>query len=184
MKKLFVIWSNENLDLEDWRDGLLEEAKSNGEDMSSLTDDKLYDRMVELNSEYLDDERDNLNIDLGEPILVVADLGLWYGRFSAYREIESGNIKDCLYNHYDYTTWYVDGYANLRCDDVHHDGVNHYLYRVWKPDVSEKNKEMVRMAIRKGSATPTLLSRYTRAIGPYIANVYGWDVRGAEKVRT
>lgn len=183
MKKHFIIWSDENLDLEDWRDDLLEEAKSNDEDPAALTESQLYDRMVERNSEQLYDERANLNIDLGEPILVIADLGLWHGRCLAYREIMSGNIKDCLYSEHDYTTWYVDGYANLRCDDIHHDGTNHYLYRVWKSNISEKNKETVRKAIRNRSVTPTLLSRYTNAIGPYIANVYGWDVRGAEKAK-
>lgn len=184
MKKHFIIWSNENLDLEDWREDLLEEAKANDEDVSFLTDDKLYGRMVELNNEYLSDARANLDIVLGESILVIADLGLWDGRYPDYREITSGNIKDCLYSRYDYTTWYVDGYANLRCNDIHHDGTNRYLYRVWKPGINEKCKDVVRCAIRLGSATPTLLSRYTNAIGPYIANVYGWEVRGAEKVRT
>lgn len=181
MKKQFIIWGNHNLDLDDWRKDLLENARANGEDADALTEDDLYQRMMETNSDYLNDERANLNIDLGEPILVIADLGLWNGRHRGYREIASGNISDCLYSRYDYTTWYVDGYGNLRCDDTHHDGTNHYLYRVWKSDISEQCKETVRGAILDGSVTPTLLGRYTRAIGPYIAKAYGWKVRGAKQ---
>ncbi len=123
-----LIWSNYYIDYEDWRDDL--EA-----DYPDLTEDERYRKMLEINSDYLDDERDNLNIQLSQPILVIADLGLWYGRRQGYKEIESGNIRDCLYSNYDYTTWYVDKQGDLRCDDVHHDGTNHYLYRVFKEGI-------------------------------------------------
>lgn len=43
--------------------------------------------MYERNSEYLDDERMNLDIQLDKPILVIVDLGLWNGRYSGYKEI-------------------------------------------------------------------------------------------------
>lgn len=120
-----VIWSNIDLDFEDWRVDL--EAEYPDE-----SDDDLYERMIEINSDYLDDERVNLNVRLGDSILVIADLGLWNGRCSGYKEIESGNIADCLYTECDYATWYVDKNGDLRSDCIHHDGTNHYLYRVWK----------------------------------------------------
>ena len=50
--------------------------------------------MYERNGEYLDDERMNLDIQLDKPILVIVDLGLWNGRYSGYKEIKSGNIKE------------------------------------------------------------------------------------------
>ena len=49
--------------------------------------------MYEINNRYLDDERVNLNIQLDQPILVIADLGLWNGRRTGYQEISSGNIR-------------------------------------------------------------------------------------------
>ena len=113
-----VVWSNENLDLEDWRADLEEEYPG-------YSDDELYEIMCDTNSSYLSDERVNLNIQLSQPILVVADLGLWNGRRMGYKEIESGNIRDCLYSNYNYTTWYVDKNGDFRCDDSHHDGTNH-----------------------------------------------------------
>ena len=116
-----VIWSNYGLDYEDWRDDL--EA-----DYPDLSEDERISLMYEINGDYLDDERANLNVQLSQPILVVGDLGLWNGRRMGYKEIPSGNIRDCLYSNTDYSTWYVDRLGDLRCDAIHHDGTNFYLW--------------------------------------------------------
>ncbi|MBQ9899438.1 MAG: hypothetical protein IJM44_08325 [Ruminococcus sp.] len=163
-----IIWTNYDLDYEEWRDGLEEEYPE-------LTDDERYRRMLEINNEYLDDERVNLNIQLDEPILVIGDLGLWFGRRSGYKEIESGNIKDCLYSDGDYTTWYVDKDGDLRCDDIHHDGTNHYLYRVWKSSADEIDRDELREKIYLGTATDKDIESVTERLGDEIGRVYGWD---------
>lgn len=64
-----VIWSNYSLDYEDWRDDL--EA-----DYPDLSEDERISLMYEINGDYLDDERMNLDVQLSQPILVVGDLGL------------------------------------------------------------------------------------------------------------
>ena len=92
-----IIWSNVNLDLDDWRDDMKEQLAENGYSPDEITEDRLYEEMLETNSSYLDDERVNLNIQEAQPIIVIADLGRWNGRFQGYKMIESGNIKDCLY---------------------------------------------------------------------------------------
>ena len=69
MKKK-VIWSNYNLDYEDWKDFFDDEYPD-------LTEDKRIDLMYELNNVYLDDERMNLDIPVDEKIVVIADLGRW-----------------------------------------------------------------------------------------------------------
>ena len=104
-----LIWSNYHIDYEDWREYLEEE-------FPDLSEDERYLKMLEINNDYLDDERVNLDIQLSQPIIAIADLGLWFGRRCGYKEIQSGNIRDCLYSHYDYTTWYVDklGRPSLR----------------------------------------------------------------------
>ena len=116
----YRIWSDLDLDYEDWRADL--EA-----DYPELTEDERMMLMHEINGGYLDDERANLNIQLDQPILIIADLGLWTGRHMGYKEIASGNIRDCLYSDrdIDYSTWYVDRLGDLRCDAIHHDGTNH-----------------------------------------------------------
>ena len=98
-----IIWSNENLDYEDWRDSL-------AEDYPDLTEAQREALMYELNADYLDDERTNLNIQLSQPILVIADLGRWNGRVMDYKEIPSDGT-----NHYLYRT-YKDGVTEEQID--------------------------------------------------------------------
>ena len=95
-----IIWSND-IDYDDWREDLEEQYPD-------LTETERMELMYELNGDYLDDERSNLDIQLSRPILVVGDLGLWHGRRMGYKEILSGNIRDCLYSErdMDYSTWY------------------------------------------------------------------------------
>lgn len=162
-----IIWSNMNLDFEDWREYLQEEYPES-------SDDDLYYRMYEHNDYYLDDERINLNIQLSRPIIIIADLGLWNGRFSGYKEIKSGNIRDCLYADGDYVEWFVDESGDLRADVAHHDGTNHYLYRVYKDNVSERTIENLKNKIYNNTATFNDIARVTRRLGPEIARVYGW----------
>lgn len=92
-----LIWSNYDIDYEDWRDDLEAEHPD-------MTEDERISLMYDINNDYLDDERCNLDIQLSRPILIIGDLGRWNGRVMGYKEIKSGNIKDCLYSDTDYST--------------------------------------------------------------------------------
>ena len=174
-----LIWSNFDLDYEDWRDDLEAEYPE-------LSEQERMDLMHEINNNYLDDERANLNIQLGQPILIIADLGLWTGRHMGYKEIESGNIRDCLYSGRDieYSTWYVDKLGDLRCDAIHHDGTNHLLYRTYKPGVRDSQIDLLKEKLYCGKATRADITRITRRLGDEIGKVYGWDFpqRGRQAV--
>ena len=171
-----IIWSNEDLDYErDWKADLEAEYPE-------LSDYERQSLMYEQNGEYLQDERMNLNIPHSQPILIIADLGLWYGRRIGYKEIESGNIKDCLYSRYDYTTWYLDEHGEFCCDDIHHDGTNHYRYRVFKDGTDEAQRQLLEEKIFLGEYTEADLNRYTQSLGKEIAQVYGWEIP-TEKAR-
>ena len=165
-----LIWSDYNLDYEDWRADLEAEYPE-------LSEDERMALMHEINSDYLDDERVNLNIQLDKPILIIADLGLWHGRRMGYKEIESGNIRDCLSSDRDtdYATWYVDKLGDLRCDAVHHDGTNHLLYRTYKEGVRESQIDLLKEKLYRGTATRADITRITRRLGDEIGKVYGWD---------
>lgn len=123
----------------------------------------------------LENEYSNLNVSLPDSILVIADLGLWDGRRSAYRFIGS-NLRDVLsVSCGDYVTYYIDELGDIRCDDTHHDGTNHYLFRCLKPGTFGApllNK------IIAGKATRGDITRYTFRLGDYAADVYGWNIRG------
>ena len=171
MEDRHIIWSNENLDLDDWREDLQEHYPD-------CSEDELYRIMCETNADYLSDERVNLNIQLSQPILVIADLGLWNGRRMGYKEIPSGNIRDCLYSErdMDYSTWYVDKNGDFRCDAIHHDGTNHYLYRAYKDSVSDTQIENLKEKLYRGIATRADITRVTRRLGDEIAHVYGFPI--------
>jgi len=164
-----VIWSNYDLDYNDWKADL-------EENYPDLSEDERVALMYEINNDYLDDERANLNVQLSQPILVIGDLGLWYGRRMGYKEIDSGNIRDCLYSDTDYCTWFVDKLGDLRCDAIHHDGTNHYLYRAYKDGVRESQIELLKEKLYRGTATRADITRVTRRLGDDIAKVYGFSI--------
>lgn len=161
-----IIWSNYDLDYEDWKEFLESEYPD-------LSEDERLALMYEINGDYLDDERSNLNIQLPQPILVVGDVGL---RRMGYKEIESGNISDCFYSDTDYSTWYVDKLGDLRCEAIHHDGTNNYLYRVYKDGVKESQIDLLKEKLYRGTATRADITRVTRRLGDDIAKVYGFSI--------
>ena len=163
-----IIWSND-LDYDDWKEDLEEQYPE-------LSENERMELMYEINGDYLDNERINLNIQLSRPILVVGDLGLWNGRRMGYKEISSGNIRDCLYSDTDYSTWYVDKNGDFRCDATHHDGTNHNLYRTYKDGVSEAQIDNLKEKIYYGKATRADNVRITRRLGDEIAKVYGFPI--------
>lgn len=163
-----LIWSDYYLDLEDWRESLEEEYPG-------YSDDELTDIMYKTNAVYIDDERCNLDIPLNCTILVIGDLGLWNGRRMGYKEIESGNIKDCLFSDTDFTTWYVDKDGDLRCEAIHHDGTNYYRYRVYKADATEEQIEDLKDKLYYGRATEADILAVTDRLGDEIGRVYGWQ---------
>ncbi len=171
-----IIWSNMNLEADDWRDSYKEYLEINGLDDDPNDENKLYEYMVEANDDYLSDERRNLDIQFSQPIIVIGDLGRWNGRVTGYKMIDSGNIKDCLYSDTDYTEWYVDKYGDLRADAVHHDGTNHYLYRVFKDGVTDTQIENLQDKIYNGKATRADITRVTKRLGDDIAGVYGFPI--------
>lgn len=171
-----IIWSDMNLTPDDWRDGYKDFLEINEIDGDPNDEHKLYEYMVETNGEYLSDERANLNIQLSQPIIVIGDIGRWNGRVMGYKMIDSGNIKDCLYSDTDMIEWYVDKYGDLRADAVHHDGTNHYLYRVFKDTASPEQMERLQEKIYFGKATRADITKVTKRLGDEIAAVYGFHI--------
>ena len=179
-ERKYIIWSNENLDTEDWKESFKEYIEMNNLDIDPNDEEELYKYMVETNDEYLSDERINLNINVPDTdtVLVIADLGLWNGRCSAYREIHADKISDCLYTDRDtdYTTWYLDNRGDFCCDQIHHDGTNHLCFRAYKPNMTEAQKENLKAKLYMDTATRADITRVTQRLGDEIAKVYGWDI--------
>lgn len=159
------IWSDRNIDYDSY-------ARELG---IAADDDAIYSAVADDLYTQLCDERTNLNIQLENPIIVIADLGLWHGRVKGFKMIDSGNIADCIQTDNDFNEWYVDYNGDLRCTSVHHDGTNYYLYREIKPNISDMQLEHFQSKIYHGIATDRDLTKHTRRLGDHIGSVYGWD---------
>lgn len=162
-----LIWSNDLAYEREWD----EEMESLYPDATELERMEILYHQMQFD---LECERANLNISLGMPIIVIADLGLWDGRKKGYKVIGTGNVSDCLYDDCDYLTWYVDELGDLRCDATHHDGTNFYLYRVFRDGTTPAQMRNLEQKIYNGTVTWKDIARLTTKIGPAIAKVYGW----------
>lgn len=169
-----IIWSNMNLNLDDWKEGLLENRELN--DLpTDVSDEVLEEEMYEFNNYCLDDERSNLNITpTNGRIIAIADLGLWDGRKMGYKLLDY-DIGDCLdnFSQAEKMEFYCDRY-NLRSTQIHHDGVNQILFRELRPNISSDQADNFTWKIYNGEVTSKDITRYTRSLRPYIHVIYGW----------
>ena len=162
-----TIWSSD-IDYDDWKadyqDWLADEGYT--EDDAPMD---LYEWVSETNYTYLRDERSNLNVDVDGVIVCFANLGLWDGKHEGASVFRS-KINEILYSECDYVRWYCDQY-NVRCKAIHHDGTNHYLYRVAKDE--ETAKKLAYKFVYEGMTEEEVRKR-TKSLRPYVAKVYGW----------
>ena len=159
-----IIWQNIDLKIEDWKD-FFEEYHPDVDD-----EYEQMDLIREMNSQYLWDERVNLNEKIDGRILVLGDIGRWNGRFNGYRVLDN-NISSILETDCDYCEWYSDGY-NIKFKGIHHDGVNYAEYRVIRED---RNIDNLLDDIYNGKEiSRKKLNYYTKSLHSYVAKVYGW----------
>lgn len=169
-----VLWTNFDFNTDDWKESFEDYIQANELDINPNDENALYDYIQETNSIFLDDLRSNLNIKLDNPIIAIVNLGLWNGRHTAYKLINSGKIADCFSTSCDYAEWAVDGYGNLVSEQSHHDGTNYVTYRVLKENLSDQQIDNFFEKIYHNAFSGRDISRYTRKIGPEIGKVFGW----------
>ena len=164
-----IIWTND-IDYKDWKDDLESQYPSE----EGYTEDDWVRLMYELNDDYLEDEKANLNKDLGRNIVVFADLGLWSGRRNAYKIINSTNLNSIFTNSCgDFVEWYVEG-KDVKCRDSHHDGTNYYTYRLLKDGYTEDDFY--------GRYIQDVMKKMTEPIGKYVADIYGFELENNDAV--
>lgn len=174
-----LIWSNDPSLLQS-----VEEFKANAiadgtpELVDGLSDEQILDIIQEDNDDTLIDEKANLNITLTGNILIIARLGLWNGSPTAYRQTNTNNIGKALsagfVNGQSYSTIYVTNDGCLCQDEAHHDGTNHYEYRVIRAR-SMDNIDQFLDLIYDQKATAADIKKYTRELGQECAKVYDWN---------
>ena len=190
-ENIHVIW-NSDIDIDDWKDYVSEELmnESDHEEYPKVEDYiennfvNILERINDLNNDYLDDERANLDIETSGEIICIADLGLWNGRASGYN-VEGNNINEIFHSHIRGMSdlcFYVelnDGVLELKCEESHHDGTNYYTYREVKPELSDEI-DVLKDLIYEGKATQKDIDYYTRPLGDKVQEVYGFELKSKE----
>lgn len=105
-------------------------------------------------------------------ILCVADLGLWSGRHCAYKIFD--NFGDIFYTECDIFTWFIDRYNNFRFVGAHHDGYNHYLYRIIPENVSDEVIERMENVLYEGKNADYYIRKYTLSLGKWYLENGEW----------
>lgn len=172
MVKRFEIWNSYVAPSDPaWQECIKESRIANPEYWEGKGEQAEWEYVDIVNTAHLDDERELLNIQLANPILIIADIGRWNGRAAGYKIISSGNIRDILQPQVSSSEcrWYCDGY-NIRCDESHHDGVNYYEYR----EIMDLQKvEWLLENTNLGGAKQKIRS-YTRSLAKDVAEKYGF----------
>jgi hypothetical protein len=172
-----IIWS----DMDVINDESLEYAKETLLDCyeeEEITDDRLEEFLYQDNSDMFDYEVDDLSSveETAGEIIAIADMGLWNGRRTGYKLLDSRKVSDCLtkITHYDFNEFYVDEHGELRSTHVHHDGTNHVLYRSLKPELTYEQVDEFTSSLYYGKEVD--IDEYTDKVGTLVAKFCGWDV--------
>lgn len=176
MAKQFVIWDScIDLNNEKWQEAIKEDKELNPEFWEDADEYLEMEWCHNENEMELEMLQNLLNVDLDNPILIIADLGLWDGRKSGYRLIESGSLREILQpscSGQSEVCWYFDG-EDIKCEEIHHDGTNHYLYReVRNPDEIDR---FLAMIYHQLDYSPDTLDRYTKPLAKDIKKILGID---------
>lgn len=114
---------------------------------------------------------ENVRYVFDNPIIAIADLGLWHGRVNAYKIYKTGCVRELIYGDYEEAEWYVDDVGDLRCDQHHHDGTNHVLYRMLKHGITDRQLYNLCEKIKNGTLTRGYIRKITAKIGTTIQDL-------------
>jgi hypothetical protein len=120
---------------------------------------------------HFDDEVCNLNKELSNKILVIAELHLWNGVKNGYRILERRNLNEIMYvsQGCDMKV-YVEG-KDIIMEDRHHDGTSFYTFRLIKDEDKIHN---LTNKIYDGNFSSRDIQRYTTSMGKLVREIYGW----------
>ena len=177
-----IIWQNIDIDYEDWRDDLEDYYP----DEDGYDEQERIEKMHDINEDYLDDERVNLNINIHTPIIYFGTFGAWDGPRCGWSYLDSTNIRDCLRDPDDccaYMEFYVDKTdGDLKFTGIHHDGRNYYTFRAFKPGMTDDEIEQFEIDFMERKLKMEDIYKYTIGLGDYVADVYGWNKTWKEEV--
>lgn len=147
-------------------------SENNNIPIEDITDDEVIEYINTMISNWYEDENVNLNKYLDGDVICIADLGLWNGRRCGYK-VYGNNLNEILhYQGDDYEVYVEDG--EVMADDIHHDGRNHYIWRVFKSGIDEDSAEEFLNALYNGDCDEDMMNEYTDSLAPFVRQIYGW----------
>lgn len=175
--KRYTIWSNLNLDVDDWIEAYKEHYRDlyEEEPPEKIDEHEVGLFMEETNSSYLFDEIINLShLKTEGCIVAITDLGFWNGRTMGYKKYDC-EVSHCLkfLDNCDYAEFYVEG-NDLKSTQYHHDSHHDIRFRELKPNLSLQQVNNFLSKLIDNKCTERDIIRYTRSIGKQIKEVYGW----------
>ena len=171
------------IDEDDWD---IEEAKEYYKeyyDQDEITDEEFYKWCLDTNEVYFNDLYEyEIDIPINGPILCIAYIGRWNGRFAGYKIINKRNIKNCLDICSDYNDIeiYCDR-SNLCASLYHHDGTNYVIFKEIRTDkINTSDIDdffYAKMINSKNNYKKFMKSiqKYTKSLRPYISEKFGWS---------
>lgn len=169
------------------------------EELDEFIDDR-YDEILEyvtdLNNEYLNDDKGytlpsgekivgNLDCPVSGEILCIGERNLWNGTAFEISKVQGNNLTDCLSSRTrgtDDVEFYVEkDTLELKQNDYHHDGTNHFTYREVKAGVTEEQLDEFFAKCSAGKITRADIDKITEPMGRYVQRIYGFEVNKPEK---
>ena len=139
----------------------------------SISDHDINSYIEQDYSDWYSNEFENLDRETECQIIAIANLGLWNGRKSYYKVMNS-NLNSVLDScGGDYLKVYTDRH-DVKSVAVHHDGVNYITYRMLKPNLTELQIDNFMNKLASGVFTKKDISRYTTSLKSQINKIYGW----------
>ena len=167
----YVIWSNLDLKLDDWRERVLAESPALAGDEAAMEK-----RMVELNNLRLLDARINFDEELDGPIMAVGEVRVGEETAPVYKLYPSGNPTSIFYTDSPLAEFAVDEDGELRSFHQYPGGTITVRYRVFKQNTEPAILERLCELAAKGLLAEELLRAHTTRLGEHAAKIYKLDV--------
>lgn len=99
-------------------------------------------------------------------IIAIGVLNLWNVQKLGYKHLKSSDIGEIFDTAQgDFSTWGVASNKDVVCVDRHHDGTNYYLYRAFRPYITDTQRNNFMAKIYEGTLKQSDIAKYTHRIG-------------------
>lgn len=113
-------------------------------------------------------------------LVVTGTANIWDGERFVFKELDTTcvgeSIQKAMNGSWEEAQIYVEG-RELVIEIAHHDGTNKYLIREWKTEMTDRKYTNL---YKKLDLNPEVedrletMKKYTKGIGEYVKNYYGW----------